>query len=99
MDHGIPIGESLILVGDKLLGAAGAIKMNHPPSVGGWYRRRVQGEKRHFQPIARLFVIKKKICGLFQPRSGYFQQPVSGGAVFLPSAAVRLRNSVRPALV
>jgi hypothetical protein len=41
----------------------------------------VQGEKRHFQPIARLFVIKKKICGLFQPRSGYFQQPVSGGAV------------------
>jgi hypothetical protein len=32
----------------------------------------VQGEKRHLQPIARLFVIKKKLCRFFQPPCGYF---------------------------
>jgi hypothetical protein len=42
----------------------------------------VQGEKRHFQPIARLFVIKKKVCG-FSSRLAAISQPASGGAVFL----------------
>jgi hypothetical protein len=44
----------------------------------------VQGEKRHFQPIARLFVIKKKFVGFFSRAAAIFSSPFRAARYFFP---------------